>query len=161
MSCISAAMVVSSLTSGAYATDVVVPKAEQTGSNIVTYKSVVEVDSSLLKENASAKNSQPEQTGIKGGPAKFAFDGDDHWWHSKADATGTPSEANPVWIQTGFGGATKQIKKITYRARDDDKGGIIKKYKLMVANKTDNTPVVDSDFKEVKTGEFQNNMTYQ
>lgn len=118
-----------------------------------------EISQDLLRDRASSnsQNSNPG-AGIKGGPAAWAFDDQDHWWHSHFD-TGHPSAGNRIYIQTGFGG-TKRIKKLTYQPRTDDKGGIIKDYEIKVST-VDNPGEDQNNWKLVKSGTFQNNMNEQ
>ena len=70
-------------------------------------------------------------------------------------ASGIVGPNNPIWIQTGFEGV-KHIKKVTYKPRNDNQGGIIKDYDLQVAN-TDNP--TDEDFRTVKSGSFRDVQT--
>lgn len=118
-----------------------------------------EISQDLLRDHASSnsENANPAQ-GVKGGPARWAFDGEDHWWHSRFD-TGHPSAGNRIYIQTGFD-ELKKIKKLTYVPRTDDKGGVIKKYEIKVSV-LDAPTENQADWKLVKSGTFENRLTEQ
>lgn len=117
-----------------------------------------EISQDILRDNASSnsENSNPEPN-AKGGPAEWAFDEMDHWWHSNFE-TGRPSSTNRINIQTGFGGETKRIKKLMYTPRTDDKGGIIKDYEIRIS--TEATPT-ESQWETVKSGIFRNIISSQ
>lgn len=59
--------------------------------------------------------SRNRQLGINDGEAGWAFDDENHWWHSRYQGnpvegevnSGLVSASNPIWIQTGFGEAKK------------------------------------------------------
>lgn len=161
---LSAIMLVTSVSFGGYGISYVTAAEQNT--NLIQKKTVQEVAQTILADNAKANSEQTPPPG-KGGSAAWAFDEVEHWWHSRFQgdrgdgevASGFPSETNPIWIQTGFGEA-KQIKKLTYQARTDNQGGIINKYKVMVANKAEGEPT-DADFREVASGNFANNMNEQ
>lgn len=125
--------------------------------------SVKEIDKALLAEHARAKSEMSPAVG-QDGPASWAFDDQDHWWHTKwqneQNNEGKPSTSNPIWIQTGFGGV-KKIKKITYLPRANGYG-TIQNYSVQYANtnKAD-SELVDSDFHEIKTGRLDNVRTEQ
>lgn len=161
---LSAIMLVTSVSFGGYGISYVTAAEQNT--NLIQKKTVQEVDETILAAKAKANSEQTPPPG-KGGSAAWAFDEVEHWWHSRFQgdrgdgevASGFPSETNPIWIQTGFGEA-KQIKKLTYQARTDNQGGIINKYKVMVANKAEGEPT-DADFREVASGNFANNMNEQ
>lgn len=132
--------------------------------SIVTVKGAKEIDSQILQENAKANSEQNAAQG-NDGPASWAFDDQDHWWHSRWRGTaqsgevssGLVSENNKIWIQTGFGEA-KKIKKVTYQARQDQSYGRINKYELQIANTENPT---DSDFTTVKRGNLPNTNAVQ
>jgi hypothetical protein len=115
---------------------------------IVTAKGLAEIDSAILMQNAKAKS---EQNPVQGqdGLATWAFDDQDHWWHTKwqneQNNEGHVSASNPIWIQTGFD-EVKKIKKITYQSRDT-KMGCINGYKVQYANVSGEPQ--DSDFQDV------------
>ena len=107
------------------------------------------------------------------GPASWAFDTTDHWWHSRwgnwgqlkptetvtQSMTGKPSASNPIWIQTGFD-QVYYIDHIEYTPRGTQ--GIFKDYTISVANLADPTATpTDSDFEVVKTGTLSGVTTTQ
>ena len=118
---------------------------------------------SILAKNAIA-NSEMDPASGTDGPASWAFDTEDHWWHSRwgnwgqlkptetvtQSMTGKPSASNPIWIQTGFD-QVYYIDHIEYTPRGTQ--GIFKDYEVSVANLADPTATpTDADFKVVKTG---------
>lgn len=129
----------------------------------VMHTTFAEIDSTILAKNAKAK-SEMNPADKQDGPASWAFDDEDHWWHTKwqneVNNEGKPSAGNPIWIQTGFDGA-KKIKKITYQSRDNGMGSI-RDYKVQYANVTGREPE-DSDFRDVPgaSGTFENVRTEQ
>ena len=129
----------------------------------VTHTTLAEIDATILAKNAKAK-SEMNPADKQDGPASWAFDDEDHWWHTKwkneVNNEGKPSASNPIWIQTGFDGV-KKIKKITYQSRDNGMGSI-KDYKVQYANVTGREPE-DSDFQDVPgaAGTFPNARTEQ
>ena len=121
-------------------------------------------DSAVLAKNAIA-NSEMNPSDGSDGPASWAFDDADHWWHSRwgnwgqlkpyetvtQAMTGKPSASNPIWIQTGFD-QVYYIDHIDYASRSNG-FGIFKDYTVSVANLADPTATPsDSDFTVVKTG---------
>ena len=94
-------------------------------------KSLKEIESEVLKANAKANSEQKPAAWDNDGEAGWAFDDENHWWHSRYQGnpvegevnSGLVSASNPIWIQTGFGEA-KKIKKITYLSRDNGMGSI-------------------------------------
>ena len=119
---------------------------------------------SILAKNAIA-NSEMNPSSGSDGPASWAFDDADHWWHSRwgnwhqmqphetvtQAMTGKPSPTNPIWIQTGFD-QVYYIDHIDYASRSNGYG-IFKDYTVSVANLANPTATPsDSDFKVVKTG---------
>ncbi len=83
------------------------------------------------------------------GPVSWAFDDENHWWHSKygynADyehgVNGTPSESNPVYMATGFDEAT-YVSGFYYESRGGNSdGGRIQSYTISTANLED--PTID------------------
>ena len=152
------AMVLTNVPVGNHGTAVAVAAENQeVTTSVTTGYELKEISQETLKSNASANSENANPTGnAKGGPAQWAFDNLDHWWHSHFD-TGHPSASKPIYIQTGFG-ESKRIKKLTYTPRTDDKGGIIKNYEVKVSNVVAPS---ESDWKSVKTGVFENRMTLQ
>ena len=139
---------------------------ELANGSIVVGKGTKEIDSKVLRENAKANSEQSDAQGHgagNDGPAKWAFDDANHWWHSRYQgnaqsgevSNGLVSESNKIWIQTGFG-ESKKIKKVTYAPRTDVSYGRINKYELQVANKSNPS---NSDFQTVKSGNFANDNT--
>ena len=156
------AMVLSVVPAGGYG--IAVANAAESQEVIATTEApsgyeLQEISQDILKRNA-ASNSQNDNpgAGIKGGPAAWAFDEEERWWHSNF-TTGHPSEANRIYIQTGFD-AIKNIKKLTYTPRTDDKGGIIKNYEIKVST-VDNPGEDQENWTLVKSGTFANNMNEQ
>ena len=116
----------------------------------VTFSSV-RIDDEILQNNAKANS---EHNGGQDGPAAYAFDDENRWWHSNYNGAseGRVSNTNPIWIQTGFN-AVKNIEKITYADRG---AGAINLYAIAVANLDDpfETPT-DEDFVIVKAGTLE------
>ena len=99
------------------------------------------IDPAILAENATA-NSQREADGL----ATWAFDTEDHYWHSDAQV----SDENPIWIQTGFG-EKWYVTSVIYTGIGEN--GLIKDYEISVANLAVPTATPkDSDFRVVKSG---------
>lgn len=157
------AMVLSVVPIGSYGTAVVNAAENQEATAITEAPSgyeLQEIAQELLRKNATS-NSQNDNPGpgIKGGPAAWAFDDQEHWWHSHFQ-TGHPSDSNRIYIQTGFDGETKRIKKLTYIPRTDDKGGIIKDYEIKVST-VDQPGETPENWEVVQSGVFQNSMSEQ
>lgn len=83
------------------------------------------------------------------GPVIWAFDDENHWWHSKYGygaeyehgVNGTPSESNPVYMATGFDEAT-YVTGFYYESRGGGQsGGRIQSYTISTANLED--PTID------------------
>ena len=123
-----------------------------------------EIDPTILAANAIANSEMSPSNGSDGGAA-WAFDDENHWWHSRWGAwdqmlehetvtqlmTGKPSESNPIWIQTGFD-KVWYIDHVTYTSRDNLMGGIMD-YTVSIANLDDPTATpTDDDFVVVKSG---------
>ncbi|MBR5565720.1 MAG: discoidin domain-containing protein [Roseburia sp.] len=101
------------------------------------------ISSATLAENATA-NSQREADGL----AAWAFDTEDHYWHSDAQV----SAENPIWIQTGFG-EKWYVTSVVYTGIGES--GLISDYEISVANLAEPTATPkDSDFRVVKSGEL-------
>lgn len=156
------AMVLSVVPAGSYGATVA--KAAETQEETVIAETpsgyeLQEISQEILRSHASSnsENANPAQ-GVKGGPARWAFDEDEHWWHSNFQ-NGNPSAANRIYIQTGFD-AIKNIKKLTYTPRTDDKGGIIKNYEIKVST-VDNPGENQENWTLVESGTFANKMTEQ
>ncbi|MBQ8858036.1 MAG: glycoside hydrolase N-terminal domain-containing protein [Lachnospiraceae bacterium] len=130
-------------------------------------------DWEVLAENAIANSEQWPAAWTNDGNASWAFDEEEHWWHSRyqnwdqrADyetvtqaMTGKPSANNPIWIQTGFD-QVYYIDHIDYTPRGT--AGIFKDYTVSVANLADPTATpTDDDFEVVKTGTLSGVTTTQ
>ncbi|MBR5565556.1 MAG: glycoside hydrolase N-terminal domain-containing protein [Roseburia sp.] len=120
-----------------------------------------EIDSAILAENAMANSEQWPAAYDNDGKAAWAFDNEDHWWHTryqgnKADhevSSGIASETNPIWIQTGFD-KKLYVEKIEYTGRTTRLW--INDYKISVANLEDPTATPkDTDFTVVKEGHLE------
>ena len=137
---------------------------ERGNDSIVTVNGMKEIDSAILAENAKANSEQIPAGYVNDGGGSWAFDDLDHWWHSRYQntpqegevASGSPSDQNPIWIQTGFG-ESKKITKVTYQSRSN-RHGIINKYALQIANTENPT---DDDFTTVKEGNLANTTDVQ
>ncbi len=122
----------------------------------------VEFDLAVLAKNAKSNSEQLPATGQDGG-ATWAFDTQNHWWHSKwSDRSGIASTSNPIWIQTGFD-KVWTVTAVTYLPRQDGDGtmkGVIKNYTIATA-KLDNPTATPSnaDFTDVKSGTLDLNNT--
>lgn len=78
------------------------------------------------------------------GPVSWAFDDDEHWWHSKYNyvydsgyghgTIETPTAENPIYMATGFDEA-KYVTGFYYESRSAS--GRITSYKISVANQED------------------------
>lgn len=134
----------------------------------VEEKVLKEIESEVLKANAKANSEQKPAAWDNDGEAGWAFDDENHWWHSRYQGnpvegevnSGLVSASNPIWIQTGFGEA-KKIKKITYLSRDNGMGSI-NAYKVQYANVQQGEPR-DDDFHDIAgaAGNLQNARTAQ
>ena len=130
-------------------------------------------DRAVLTDNAMANSEQWPAAWTDDGRASWAFDGENHWWHSRyqnfdqkfsheigtAAGAGKPSATNPIWIQTGFD-QVFYVDHIDYTPRGDK--GIFKDYKVSVANLEDPTATpTDADFTVVKSGTLAGVQTKQ
>ena len=130
---------------------------------LILKTAIREFDSEILAKNAKANSEQLPAAGSDGGAA-WAFDDEEHWWHSRwgswdqkgeheigQDKGGKPSASNPIWIQTGFD-KKWYVSSIEYTGRSNSMG-LIQEYTVSVANLTNPTAEPeDSDFKVVKSG---------
>ncbi|MGN0335501.1 MAG: discoidin domain-containing protein [Lachnospiraceae bacterium] len=127
-----------------------------------------EINPEILAKNAMANSEQLPVAGDNDGGAAWAFDDEEHWWHTRYQdwnlkgehevgsqkGDGKPSETNPIWIQTGFDEAW-YVDHITYLPRSNGYG-IIKDYTVSVANLSDPSAMpADDDFTVVKTGTLE------
>lgn len=117
-------------------------------------KETGKVDRKILERNASASSSQdPAQE--NGGPASYAFNGQDgNWWYSKSDGgssedekNGSVTTDNPVWIQTGFD-KVRQVTGLICQAKPDGQN-MVKDYDVQIA---DTVNPSEDDFQTVKSG---------
>lgn len=126
-------------------------------------KVLMQVKPSVLQENAIS-NSQQNPTQNKDGLANWAFDEDDHWWHSRWTGTKDSSEdtiSSTVrpWIGSGFGQEIL-LKKVTYEGRADkadqpNANNSIRKYSLYYADMKDPTATpASNDWILAKSGHF-------
>lgn len=126
-------------------------------------KVLMQVKPSVLQENAIS-NSQQNPIQNKDGLASWAFDEDDHWWHSRWTGTKDSSEdtiSSTVrpWIGSGFGQEIL-LKKVTYEGRADkadqpNANNSIRKYSLYYADMKDPTATpASNDWILAKSGHF-------
>ena len=129
---------------------------------IIDVAVVKQFNNDLLLKNVKANSEQNPESGTDG-PAIWAFDDEDHWWHSRWTGTpaegevsdGHPSADRPIWIQTGFDGV-QYIKEITYQGRATSQG-LINEYSIAVANlENPAAEPSDQDFTVVKSGTLEN-----
>lgn len=115
-------------------------------------------DSAILAKNAKTNSEQLPAAGDDGG-VTWAFDNENHWWHTQYQGTrpegsatsGIPTAGNPIWIQTGFD-KEWYVSAIEYTGRPT-KHGIINTYTVSIANLEEPTATpTDDDFEVVKTG---------
>ena len=123
---------------------------------------LMQVKPSVLQANAICNTQQKPQQG-KDGLASWAFDEEDHWWHSRWNQTGKETSEDTInatvrpWIGSGFGREI-WLKKITYTGRTDKAYNVhnnIIKYSLYYADMENptTTPTYD-DWVLAKTGHF-------
>lgn len=131
-------------------------------------------DQEILAENALANSQQWPAGYDDDGKAAWAFDNEEHWWHSRYQdwdqkasyeigetyGDGKPTESNPIWIQTGFD-AVFYIDHIDYTPRSNG-AGIIKDYEVSVAVLEDPQQMPEEeDFTVVKKGTLSNSTSTQ
>lgn len=129
---------------------------ESTVMELVDFASSDETRAILVK-NAKANSEQNPASGSDG-TADWAFDGADHFWHSRYSGTVLEGEAasgdparNPIWIQSGFD-KVWAVKEVRYEPRGNG-NNIIKDYEIQIACLDDPTATPsDSDFVTVKSG---------
>lgn len=149
------AMVLTNVPVGNHGTAVAVAAENQ---EVTTGYELKEISQDILRANAksNSENKNPG-AGVKGGPAAWAFDDQERWWHSDFN-TGHPTTNHRINIETGFDGEIKHIKKLTYTPRTDDKGGIIKDYEIRVSTEVNPT---EEQWTTIKSGTFRNTMDKQ
>lgn len=141
-----------------------------TSSELEKGKVLVQVDQNVLKANAISNSNQSPVQWTNDGAAGWAFDNENHWWHSRYnfnDATyfvgETLKDENAIinenpWIGSGFGREIT-LYKITYTRRDwsgQTASNGIKKFKLYVSQDGTNWSQV-----ETKNQELQDNSNEQ
>ena len=121
-------------------------------------KVLVQVDQNVLKANAMC-NSQQDPHHDSDGPKEWAFDTENHWWHSRWTGTKPASEDTinatvRPWIGSGFGQAIL-LKKVTYQGRggNANANNSIKNYSLYYADTKKTTPD-SSDWILAERGSF-------
>ena len=123
---------------------------------------LMQVKPSVLQANAICNTQQKPEQG-KDGLASWAFDEEDHWWHSRWNQTGKETSEDTInatvrpWIGSGFGREI-WLKKITYTGRTDKAYNVHNnniKYSLYYADMENptTTPTYD-DWVLAKTGHF-------
>lgn len=166
---LSAAMIVTCVSFGNMGVGMVHAAVDIEDESVTVEEKVLkEIESEVLKANAKANSEQKPAAWDNDGEAGWAFDDENHWWHSRYQGnpvegevnSGLVSASNPIWIQTGFGEA-KKIKKITYLSRDNGMGSI-NAYKVQYANVQQGEPR-DDDFHDIAgaAGNLQNARTAQ
>lgn len=138
---------------------------EATSTELEAGKVLMQVKPSVLQKNAIS-NSQQNPPQKKDGLASWAFDDDEHWWHSRW--TGDKPESEDLidkqgtvrpWIGSGFDQEI-MLKKVTYEGRADkanepNVNNSIRWYSLYYADTSKTTPD-SSDWILAKRGHFQN-----
>lgn len=148
-----------------YQVSAVVNGVESAKSDLVAVEEagtiLMQVKPSVLQENAICNTQQKPQQG-KDGLASWAFDEENHWWHTRYTGTkesgeDTISATTRPWIGSGFGQEIR-LKKITYKGRTDqpeNKHNNIIKYSLYYADMEEPTATPASgDWVLAKTGYF-------
>ena len=166
---LSAAMIVTFVSFGNMGVGMVHAAVDIENESVTVEEKVLkEIESEVLKANAKANSEQKPAAWDNDGEAGWAFDDENHWWHSRYQGnpvegevnSGLVSASNPIWIQTGFGEA-KKIKKITYLSRDNGMGSI-NAYKVQYANVQQCEPrAADFHYIPGAAGHLQNARTAQ
>ena len=104
-------------------------------------KVLMQVDPTVLRARAMCNSQQDPHHGSDG-PKEWAFDTENHWWHSRWTGTKPASEDTinatvRPWIGSGFGQAIL-LKKVTYQGRggNANANNSIKNYSLYYTKKT-------------------------
>lgn len=121
-------------------------------------KVLMQVDPTVLQAGAMC-NSQQDPYHGSDGPKEWAFDTENHWWHSRWTGTKPASEdainatVRP-WIGSGFDQAIL-LKKVTYQGRggNANANNSIKNYSLYYADTQKTTPD-SSDWILAERGSF-------
>lgn len=121
-------------------------------------KVLMQVDPTVLQARAMC-NSQQDPHHDSDGPKEWAFDTENHWWHSRWTGTKPASEDTinatvRPWIGSGFGQAIL-LKKVTYQGRGGNANvnNSIKNYSLYYADTQKTTPD-SSDWILAERGSF-------
>lgn len=118
----------------------------------------MQVDPTVLRARAMCNSQQDPHHGSDG-PKEWAFDTENHWWHSRWTGTKPASEDTinatvRPWIGSGFGQAIL-LKKVTYQGRggNANANNSIKNYSLYYADTKKTTPD-SSDWILAERGSF-------
>lgn len=121
-------------------------------------KVLMQVDPTVLQERAMCNSQQDPHHGSDG-PKEWAFDTENHWWHSRWTGTKPASEDTinatvRPWIGSGFDQAIL-LKKVTYQGRggNANANNSIKNYSLYYADTKKTTPD-SSDWILAERGSF-------
>lgn len=121
-------------------------------------KVLMQVDPTVLQERAMCNSQQDPHHGSDG-PKGWAFDTENHWWHSRWTGTKPASEDTinatvRPWIGSGFDQAIL-LKKVTYQGRggNANANNSIKNYSLYYADTQKTTPD-SSDWILAERGSF-------
>lgn len=121
-------------------------------------KVLMQVDPTVLQARAMCNSQQDPHHGSDG-PKEWAFDTENHWWHSRWTGTKPASEDTinatvRPWIGSGFGQAIL-LKKVTYQGRGGNANvnNSIKNYSLYYADTKKTTPD-SSDWILAERGSF-------
>lgn len=121
-------------------------------------KVLMQVDPTVLRARAMCNSQQDPHHGSDG-PKEWAFDTENHWWHSRWTGTKPTSEDTinatvRPWIGSGFGQAIL-LKKVTYQGRggNANANNSIKNYSLYYADTKKTTPD-SSDWILAERGSF-------
>lgn len=121
-------------------------------------KVLMQVDPTVLQARAMCNSQQDPHHGSDG-PKEWAFDTENHWWHSRWTGTKPASEDTinatvRPWIGSGFGQAIL-LKKVTYQGRggNANQNNSIKNYSLYYADTKKTTPD-SSDWILAERGSF-------
>lgn len=121
-------------------------------------KVLMQVDPTVLQARAMCNSQQDPYQGSDG-PKEWAFDTENHWWHSRWTGTKPASEDTinatvRPWIGSGFDQAIL-LKKVTYQGRggNANANNSIKNYSLYYADTKKTTPD-SSDWILAERGSF-------
>lgn len=124
-----------------------------------TGKVLMQVNPTVLQTRAMCNSQQNNPIKDNDGLASWAFDEENHWWHSRWTGTKDPSEDTinetvRPWIGSGFGQAIL-LKKVTYQGRGGTStvNNSIKNYSLYYADTPKTTPD-SSDWILAERGSF-------